>query len=164
MKKFSLVLIILLFSSSLFALSFGYTLDGYGESTFSDSTGGLKVSLALSFDKDRHIGDLGADVVFGFNSQFFEGVDLHISSPLTLTADHIFKNFFINKVYWAPSVKVGSSWRMGDDGVRVLFSLLPFRFIDTHFIYEFLSPYILIRNGIEGWGFTIMKFTAFIGG
>lgn len=163
MKRITLIVVFLLLSSLLFAQSaFTYSLSQMGEKSSSTSFGSLSLSLGFAPIREKHYGLVETNVLLGWN-KFFRGFDIVLSTPLFTSSRDVFSYAFSNRVLWEPTVgfmasyrQNGSMWMLG-----ALFS--PFKFADTSFSYEFLSPYVLFGfDGEKAYGVRIMKVTAFL--
>lgn len=165
MKKILFVSALLLVAGCLFAgVSFGYNAAPVGESFGEDSFAGLEGTAVLSFTGDKHTGDLAVDAILGLDSPVFKGANVTLSTPLFITANHPFNNCFANVVLWEPKLSLGYQYRT-EGGNRLMAGLAPLHFADRGYTIEFLSPYVMMDMDQNfGWGFKIMKFTAFIGG
>lgn len=165
MKKLFLVLALFLMVGCLFAgPSFGYNVAPVGESFGGDSFAALEGTAVLSFTGDNHIGDVSVDCLVGLGSPAFKGVNVTLSTPLAITTKHPFNACFANVVLWEPKLSLGYQYRT-EGGHRLMAGLSPFHFAERGFTIEFLSPYMMLDTDMNlGWGFKVMKFTAYIGG
>lgn len=164
MKRITLIVVCLLLSSLLFAQSaFTYSVSQMGEKSSSDSFGSLSLSLGFTPIKEKHYSLVETNVLLGWN-KFFRGIDFVISSPLFTSSNEVFSYAFSNTVLWEPTVGFMASYRQ-NNGKWMLGALFsPFKFVDTSFSYEFLSPYILFGfDGEKAYGVRIMKVSAFLG-
>lgn len=162
-KKTLLILSILLISSSLYAVTTGYTIAPVGEKPANgDSFGAMSFSYILSPTEDRHIGDIEAEALLSIEAPYLMGVNLKVSSPLFATVNHPFGFLFANATLWAPKLSAGVQYRI-NDGVDLYLGLAPFNFQDTSFVYEFLSPYALYDLEDKSWGYGayVMRFIYF---
>ena len=163
MRKLFIAFLLLLASSSLFAApSFGYSLAPVGAMTATGNYGGLTISAIFSPSKELHTGDISVSVDLSPVTPFFEGVKMNVSTPLFILLDHPFPWIFSNQVLWAPTLMAGAQYRLKNDW-SLLFGIAPFTFQDTHFVYEFLSPYAIYSFTSEkwGWGMYVMRFSYF---
>ncbi len=162
-KKILIVFMCILISGLLSASSaFTYSLSQMGERSSSSSFGSLSLSVGFAPIKEKHYGLVETNVLLGWN-KFFRGLDFVVSTPLFTSSDDIFSYAFSNKVLWAPTVGFMAGYRE-EDGKWMLGALIsPFKFADTSFSYEFLSPYMLFGfDGEKAYGVRIMKVTAFL--
>lgn len=144
----------------------GYSMSMVGEhSPLDDNFGALSISALFSPWAETHVADIEAEVLLSPVKPFFNGVNLKVSSPIFLLLKHPFNFMFPNTVFWAPRLSVGAQYRMNTEW-NLYFSLAPFSFQDTKFVYEFLSPYALYNFKENKWGYGayIMKFSVFFGG
>ena len=163
MRKIVIALSLLMLSLPVFASpSFGYSLAPVGAATPTGHYGGLTISAIFSPAKELHTGDISVSVDLSPVSPFFEGVTMSVSSPLFILLNHPFPWIFSNQVLWAPTMMAGAQYRLGNEW-SIVFGLSPFTFQDTHFVYEFLSPYALYSFTSEkwGWGMYVMRFSYF---
>lgn len=162
-RRLITVLILALMLSSLSASSaFTYSFSQVGEKYEGEGMGAMTLSLGFSPMKERPYGMVEVSALLGF-SEFFRGVDMSLSTPIVCLSNDVFSYAFSNRVLWEPTVgflaqyrTAGNRWMLG-----VMFS--PFKFSDTNFSYEFLSPYITWSlDGERAWGIRIMKITGFL--
>lgn len=154
------LMLLLVFSVSASGLEFGYNATLVGESYGEDSFGAVEFSGVLSFTEDRHVGDLGLDLVLGLEAPVFRGFNATVSSPLCF----VFCDFraFPNPVLWEPKVTLGYQYRQ-DAGHRMMAGFSPLSFAASGFVYEFFSPYLTLDQERNlGWGIRVMKFTAYL--
>lgn len=164
MKKITIVLIILFLSMSLFASSaFTYALSQVGEKYEDESLGSMSVTLGFAPLKEKQYGIVEVTALLGWN-RFFRGVDLSVSTPLFTSSNDVFSYAFSNRVLWEPSVGFLTQYRMDGNRWMMGFLLSPFKFADTSFSYEFLSPYFTfgLSGGKMAYGVRIMKVSAFL--
>ncbi len=164
MKKITIVLIILFLSMSLFASSaFTYALSQVGEKYEDESFGSMSVTLGFAPLKEKQYGIVEVTALLGWN-RFFRGMDLSVSTPLFTLSNDVFSYAFSNRVLWEPSVGFLTQYRMDGNRWMMGFLLSPFKFADTSFSYEFLSPYFTfgLSDGKMAYGVRIMKVSAFL--
>lgn len=164
MKKITIVLILLFLSMSLFASSaFTYALSQVGEKYEDESFGSMSVTLGFAPLKEKQYGIVEVTTLLGWN-RFFRGMDLSVSTPLFTLSNEVFSYAFSNRVLWEPSVGFLTQYRMDGNRWMMGFLLSPFKFADTSFSYEFLSPYFTfgLFDGKMAYGVRIMKVSAFL--
>lgn len=163
MKKISIVLILLFLSGLLFASSaVTYSLSQMGEKSSFASFGSLSLSVGFAPIKEKHYGLVETNVLLGWN-KFFRGFDLAVSTVLFTSSNDIFSYAFSNKVLWEPTVGFMASYRQDTTAWMLGALISPFKFVDTSFSYEFLSPYVLFGfEGEKAYGVRIMRVTAFL--
>lgn len=153
MKKSFLIVVLLLVSSCLFAISASYGFSVLGEQDVR-SFGGVGLDLGVSFFEQPYL-EGGVELVL---SPFFEEVFLYISSyPLSILK-HPFDFVTTNKSLYSPGVRLGGAYV---DEVGWIFkseiSLITLR--DNNFRYEFFSPiltYVFSEKSF-GWGLNLMR-------
>ena len=160
----TLLLILLVIPSALYAVSFGYSLAPVGQFSGSEPYGGLTASAIVSFSPD-HAGDIELSADFTPYGTFFESARIQVSLPMFLLTDHVFNALFPNPVVWSPRIGTGFQYRMGGE-FNLIVSVSPFAFHDKAYSFEFFSPYALyeILESRWGWGIYVMKFSCFFGG
>lgn len=157
MKKFLIVLLMLVALSPIYAFSFYYGLGGIGEMNEDAHYAGLSADVGMSFFSDPYL-MLDAEIVL---SPLFEGVSINLSSsPFSIRTDAF---LFVNPVLYSPKIKIGAEYMM-DDGWYYRAELALINFRDTKFEYEFLTPMITIDadSFSVGYGVRLMKFSYFI--
>lgn len=159
-----ILLLLLLIPSSLYSVSFGYSLAPVGQFSGQEPYGGLTAAAVVSFNPD-HAGDIELSMDLTPYGTFFESARVQVSLPMLLLTDHAFNALFPNPVVWSPRIGTGFQYRMGNE-FNLLVSLSPFAFHDKSYSFEFFSPYVLyeILEGRWGWGLYVMKFSCFFGG
>lgn len=159
-----ILLLLLLIPSSLYSVSFGYSLAPVGQFSGQKPYGGLTAAAVISFNPD-HAGDIELSMDLTPYGTFFESARVQVSLPMLLLTDHAFNALFPNPVVWSPRIGTGFQYRMGNE-FNLLVSLSPFAFHDKAYSFEFFSPYVLyeILEGRWGWGLYVMKFSCFFGG
>ncbi len=164
MKRITIFIVCLIMASLLFATpAFTYSLSQMGEKSTYNSFGSLSLSVGFAPLREKHYGLMETNVLLGWN-KFFRGIDFVISTPLLSSSADIFSYAFSNKVLWEPTVGFMASYRHSGSIWMLGGVLSPFKFVDTSFSYEFLSPYVLFGfNGEKAYGVRIMKVTAFLG-
>ncbi len=163
MKRITSAIIILLISSILFASSaFTYSLSQTGEKCGDESFGTLSLSLGFAPVKEKQYGLMEIDLLLGWN-RFFQGFDIVVSTPLYTSSDKVFSYAFSNRVLWEPTAGALLSYRSVREKWALGVMLSPFKFVDTQFSYEFLSPYMSFGfDGKRAYGIRIMKVTALL--
>lgn len=164
MKRMTALILVLVLSlltlgaSSAFTYSISQVGERYGDAGFGAAT----LSLGFSPFKERTYGMVEVSALLGF-SEFFRGFDISLSTPLVCLSNDFFSYAFSNRVLWEPTVGFLAQYR-SDGGRWMLGALLsPFRFSDTSFCYEFLSPYMTMSlDGKTAWGIRVMKITAYL--
>ena len=163
MRKILIAAVLLLSSSFLAASpSFGYSLAPVGVVTPSGSYGGLSISAIFAPYDEAHAGDIAVTVDLSPVKPFFEGVSMTFSSPVFRLLEHPFSWAFTNSVVWAPVFTAGVQYRLGNEW-NMLVGFAPLAFQDTHFVYEFFSPFAIysIKADEWGWGCYILRFSYF---
>ena len=162
MRRIPVLFLFIMSTLPISSAALGYSLAPVGVMSPSAEYGGLTASFIFSPYEDVHAGDISISVDLAPVEPFFEGVSVAVSSPLFLTSDHPFSWAFSNPVLWAPRLSAGAWYRLGGSW-EVMAGLAPFAFQDTHFIYEFLSPFALYSITAErwGWGMYVMRFSYF---
>lgn len=164
MKKINVILILLLVSLTLSASSaFTYSFSQVGEKSAEGAFGSMSISLGFAPMKEKHYGLVEATVLLGWD-KFFRGFDLAVSIPVYISSAEVFSYAFSNRVLWEPAAGILGQYRYDDSSWRAGFFISPFKFVDTNFSYEFLSPYLtfnISRWGIS-YGVRVMKITAFL--
>lgn len=157
-KRTLLVLALLLVSVSAFAVSFGY---GYTMEAFSgfNQSASSRLSLAVDLTDSRYLTlEAGAAAGFRDYSMIFTGFNVDLSIRTFSLTDHIFSFLFANPSIWSPKATAGVIW---DDSWNLgwRFGLSVLNFIDVHFNYEFLRPFVIFdRNfSFSGWGIDLIK-------
>lgn len=163
MKKLVIAAILILSSSFLAASpAFGYSLAPVGVVTPSGSYGGLSISAIFAPYDEAHAGDIAVTVDLSPVKPFFEGVSMTFSSPVFRLLRHPFSWVFTNSVLWAPVFTAGVQYRLGNEW-NMIVGFAPLAFQDTHFVYEFFSPFAIysIEADEWGWGCYILRFSYF---
>ena len=163
MKKILLAVIILLSAFNIFSsASFGYSLAPVGAMTPTGNYGALTISAIFSPYKETHIGDMELAIDLSPVYPFFESARARIQSPVFLLLHHPFSWMFHNSVIWSPLLSFGAEYRLRNEW-SITMGLSPFAFQNTHFIYEFFSPYAIysITSDKWGWEMYIMRFSYF---
>ena len=140
-----------------------YSFSQMGEKCGETSFGSFTAALGFSPEKEKPYGAVEVGVLLGFD-RFFQGVDISLSTPLVALSNDVFSYAFSNRVLWEPTIGVVAQYRT--NGERWMFGFLvsPFKFTDSSFSYEFLSPYFTFGlNGERAWGIRVMKMTGFLG-
>lgn len=165
MRKLAFVVVLMLLSLSLYAVSFGYgaALSGQAGPGFESSSG----EFSLVFDPSSlGYGVLDGAVRLGFdgNGRFgFNGFTLNVYSNTFRLIDHPFSFLFSSATVWSPRLGFALDFsRDFDLQYRMAFSL--FHFEEVRFAYDFLMPYMLFDEGFkyDGWGIYLMKISYFI--
>lgn len=164
MKRTVSLIIILLAASLLFSSSaFTYSFSQVGEKCSDDSFGSMTVSVGFSPIKEKQYGFIEAGVLLGWD-RFFQGFDIALSTPVFISGNEVFSYAFSNSVLWEPTIGAAAQYRARENRWGIALMLSPFKFVDTSFSYELLSPYITFGfDGRKSYGIRIMKVTAFVG-
>ena len=163
MKRLLGLLFILLLAVSLYAgVSFGYSASPFGEVSPEENFLGLEARGVLSFTSFRHIADVAASLKIGFGEDLFKEAGIMVSCPLCRTTSHPMNRFFTNITLWSPSVRLGGEY--DGEAARAVLEFSPLFFSEHDFSYDFLSPYVFWNRDGSGWGITIVRLTAYIGG
>ena len=163
MKKLLLLLTLICFSLSLYAIDFGYSIAPVGEKSPSgDSFGAMSISFLVSPLGESRVGTVEVEALLAATDDIFEGVNLKISSPIFSSLENPFGFLFANATLWSPKASVGTQYRVGE-GWDIYMGIAPFNFQDTDFVYEFLSPYATynVSTGSWGYGAYVMRFISF---
>ncbi len=162
MKRFSLVLVLLLLAVSLFAVSFGYDFSYEGYSLDENSHNSFTVSAACDLFSDRNVNiELGAK--FGFDESgfgFMGGEALLGLSPFDFL-HHPLTFMFTNRTNLSPEVEVGVVTYKADE-TYIRFGFSPAHLEDVNFTYDFFNPFVLFKaDGFdyEGWGIELVRAT-----
>ncbi len=162
-RLITVLVLVLVFSSLSASSAFTYSFSQVGEKYEDGSFGAMTVAMGFSPMKERPYGMVEVSALLGF-SRFFRGVDMSLSTPIVCLSGDFFSYAFSNSVLWEPTVGFLAQYRVEGDRWRLGVMLSPFKFSDTSFSYEFLSPYIAWSlDGERAWGIRIMKITAFLG-
>lgn len=164
MKKVVVVLILFLLFIPLFSSpSFIYSFSQTGETIEGKNMGALAVGIGFVPDKEEHFGLVELVSYYGFSSPIYKGFDIAFSTPVFVTSDSFFSYCFSNPILWEPTIGASAQYRRDSDSWAFSLLLSPFKFVDTSFSYEILSPYFSFGlNGEKGWGIRVMKITAFL--
>lgn len=159
MRRLLVVFMLLVVAcSSLFAVAFGYGWSMEGYSGFNQSSSS-RFSLMFDFTDSRYLVlEAGAGIGFRGWSMVFTGLDVDLSLRTFGLVDHIFSFMFANPTIWSPKVSAGAMWDADMDFAwRFGFSML--NFIDVHFNYEFLRPFVLFDGTFDyaGWGMDLIR-------
>ncbi len=162
-RRLITVLVLVLVLSSLSATSaFTYSFSQVGEKYDDAGFGAMTLSFGFSPIKERPYGMVEVSAILGF-SEFFRGVDMSISTPIVCLSNDVFSYAFSNRVLWEPTVGFLAQYRTAGQRWMLGVMISPFKFSDTNFSYEFLSPYITWSlDGERAWGIRIMKLTGFL--
>ena len=116
-------------------------------------------SVAVVMDISTDSSNTEAKAIF---DKFFEGVSMTFSSPVFRLLRHPFSWVFTNSVLWAPVFTAGVQYRLGNEW-NMIVGFAPLAFQDTHFVYEFFSPFAIysIEADEWGWGCYILRFSYF---
>ncbi len=140
-----------------------YSFSQMGEKCGETSFGSFTAALGFSPEKEKPYGAVEVGVLLGFD-RFFQGVDISLSTPLVALSNDVFSYAFSNRVLWEPTIGVVAQYRISGERWMFGFLVSPFKFTDSSFSYEFLSPYFTFGlNGERAWGIRVMKMTGFLG-
>ncbi len=140
-----------------------YSFSQMGEKCGEASFGSFTAALGFSPEKEKPYGAVEVGVLLGFD-RFFQGVDISLSTPLVALSNDVFSYAFSNRVLWEPTIGVVAQYRISGERWMFGFLVSPFKFTDSSFSYEFLSPYFTFGlNGERAWGIRVMKMTGFLG-
>lgn len=164
MKKFIIFILVNLLMLPVFSsVAFGYSFAPVGQMAPSKvASGSLSLAFLFSPWSEKHIADVEVETLLAPVDPYFI-LNMKLSATIFQTTKHPFNFMFPNKVYWAPKVLVGAQYMIASSWYLYC-SISPFSFYDTHYNYEFLSPYILydFSNEKLGYGAYIMRFTVFM--
>lgn len=159
MKRLTLLLaVLILCTSSLFAISFGYGLSLEGYSGFNEGSS-TRVTLALDFTSNRYLTlEAGAGVGLFGRSLYFSGVSADLGFRLFSKADHFMNFLFANDSLWTLRFTAGVLFDQYLD-MAFRFSVSPLCFMTTSYDYEFLRPYFLFDTEFSyaGWGIDLIR-------
>lgn len=157
-KTIAIAILLATLSTSLFAFGFGYGLSIEGYSGFNQSSS-TRLSLIVDPTPDRYLTlEVGAGVGFRDWSMVFTGLNAELSLRTFSLSDHIFSFLFLNTTVWSPRFSAGVIWDMSWNlGWKFAFS--PFNFMDVHFNYEFLRPFVIFDKAFSfsGWGIDLVR-------
>ncbi len=140
-----------------------YSFSQMGEKCGETSFGSFTAALGFSPEKEKPYGAVEVGVLLGFD-RFFQGVDISLSTPLVALSNDVFSYAFSNRVLWEPTIGVVAQYRISGERWMFGFLVSPFKFTDSSFSYEFLSPYFTFGlNGERSWGIRVMRMTGFLG-
>lgn len=161
MKKIT-VLLLLVFSLPLFAVSFGYDVAYEGFSIDKNSHNGLAINFDVDLLSNRSL-NIEGGVKFGFDKDRFGFMGFEVlagCSPFNFL-NHPLTFMFANRTLLSPEIKAGiSSYR--DHAVLVRVGISPIHLKDVNFTYDFLAPFVLFNfDGMkyEGWGIELIRAT-----
>lgn len=163
-RRITTIIILVSIVSALTASpAFTYSFSQMGEKCGDSGFGSFTAALGFSPEKEKPYGAVEISALLGFD-RFFQGVDISLSTPLLALSNDVFSYAFSNRVLWEPTIGLLAQYR--SSGERWMFGFLvsPFKFTDSSFSYEFLSPYFTF--GLDGgrvWGIRVMKMTGFLG-
>lgn len=161
-KVLAVSLILLSLCSSLGAVAFGYGLSMEGYSGFNQSAS-TRLSFMMDLTDSRHLTlEAGAGVGFRGWSMVFTGLNIDMSLRTFGLSDHIFSFMFANPVIWSPRLSAGVIWD-GDMEFGWRFGFSALNFVDVHFDYEFLRPFVIFTGTFDyaGWGIDLIRVSYF---
>lgn len=162
-KKLFFILVVLILSSCLYAVSFGYGYSMEGFSGFNQSSSS-RLSFALDLTDSRYLTvEGGAGLGFRGWKMLFTGFNLDLSMRTFSLTDHIFSFMFANPVIWSPKASAGILWDDSWD-FSWRFGLSVLNFVDVHFNYEFLRPFVMFDPDFDycGWGMDLIRITYYL--
>ncbi len=164
MKRTTMIIALVLLATALAASpAFTYSFSQVGERCGDSSFGSFTAAVGFSPIKEKPYGAVEVSALFGFN-RFFQGVDISLSTPLLTLSNDVFSYAFSNRVLWEPTIGFLTQYRLNGRRWMFGFFVSPFKFTDSSFSYEFLSPYFTFSPGGEkAWGIRVMKMTVFLG-
>ncbi len=164
MKRTLSIIILILAAASLTASpAVTYSFSQVGEKCGNGSFGSFTVALGFSPEKEKPYGAVELSALIGFD-RFFQGVDISLSTPVVALSNDVFSYAFSNRVLWEPTIGLLAQYRLSGERWHFGFLVSPFKFTDSSFSYEFMSPYFTF--GLDGgttWGIRVMKMTGFLG-
>lgn len=163
MKKYILILLILVITFSLAAYDFPYDSGfGFEFSGKSDSTQLVGISTYHKIMDCPFFSpgvEINVDLSASSKGIKFGGVRFLAMFDLFYLENKVFSSISINPTLWSPSIKVGFFW---NDEFYPNFTLevAAFRFLEKDFVYEWFSPFVNFNeDGINSWGLTFCRFT-----
>lgn len=163
--KRTLFIIIFILAATVAAASpaVTYSFSQMGEKCGESSFGSFTVALGFSPEKEKPYGAVEVSALLGFD-RFFQGVDISLSTPILTLSNDVFSYAFSNRVLWEPTIGLIAQYRSSGEMWMFGFLVSPFKFTDSSFSYEFLSPYFTFGlDGGRAWGIRVMKMTGFLG-
>jgi len=163
MKKYILILLILVATFSLAAYDFpydsGYGVEFSGKSDSSQLFGLSVYHKIMDFNFLSPGVEINLDLSASSEGIKFGGIRFSGMIDLFYLDNQVFSFVSANPTLWSPSVKVGFFWNSKFYPTCTL-EVAPLRFLEKDFVYEWFSPFINFdENGVSSWGLTFCRFT-----
>lgn len=158
MRKLASLFIIFALATSAWAVTGGYSLAVEGFSGFNQSSS-VRLSGILDLTDSRYLTlEAGAGAGLDSTGLVFSGLNVDLAFRTFTLRDHIFSFLSTNPTLWSPRVYAGAMWDSSWN-LAWRFGLSVFSFIDVHFTYEFLRPFVCFDEHFSwsGWGIDLIR-------
>ena len=164
MKRLLILLILLLSSFSLFAVSFGWGASGSGQAGLDEGTSFNTFFLFDFTNSEYFVAETSFRLGFGEDATYgFEGFTASLyTSPIQIL-NNPFNFLFAEDTKYAPKIEAGIMTSRELD-LYYNITLSPLHFSGAHFSYDILSPYCYFDSSFNyaGWGIELVKVVYFL--